>query len=631
MKIFVVIATFLFCFGKSNAQNIYSALTIPDSLKKDANTVIRDKYSKFIIKDINSAREEVHQVITILNEAGKYYLDFEKYSDKFDYLDEAEIKVYDALGFKKNTYSKKDMATQSYGSGLVPDGKVTYFRVTAASYPVTVEVNYTIKYNGLFMYPRNYLQAPYQAVEKEVFEVQAPSNLSFRYKTLNCNYQPAVVRDGQTELHRWQVADLAAYKYEKYSGSSENFAPQILLAPNKFQLNDYEGDMTSWKNFGEWLNKLYEKTTELKEDRKQFYRDMVKNAASENEKIKILYSYLQNNMRYVSIQLGIGGWRPFPASFVEDKKYGDCKALSNYLKSALDAVGIKSNLVVIYRDYQEKFVDEKFPMNDFNHVILSVPQNKDTLWLECTSNTLPFAVLDETTLNRSALLLTENGGVVINTPASNYKTNQVNYFTEIKINDEGGAAVTAAYKAFGEERSNLQMGFHDLKDDDKKKDFIRQNEWKQPDFFDLEIPDKTANPYRINVKMGYENIAAFKAGSKLFLEPRLYRFFDEEIPETKNRINNYFFDYPYQQTDTTIYYLPNGYSAENLPKGKTVNYPFAAYSSSFKWDALNRTITCIAAIQIMVRIVKPANYAQLLEFKNQVLADANEKIVVKKE
>ena len=72
---------------------------------------------------------------------------------------------------------------------------------------------------------------------------------------------------------------------------------------------------------------------------------MVKNATTDREKAAILYNYMQNNMRYVSIQLGIGGLRPFPASFVDDKKYGDCKALSNYLKSALDAVGVKSNIV----------------------------------------------------------------------------------------------------------------------------------------------------------------------------------------------------------------------------------------------------------------------------------------------
>ncbi len=615
----------------TQGQFNYAALTIPDSMRKNADAVTRDEYIKFTIKDINTAKYEVHEVVTVLNEAGNRYLGFNYHSSKFRYLDEAEIKVYDALGIKKASYSKKDMASVNYGDGLVPEGKMTYMSVNAPSYPITIEKNYTVKYNGLFNYPGNYFQPPYHSIEKAIFEVEAPVDLLFRYKLFNCSYQPQITKTGDKELYHWELKNLTAYKSEKKAGASENYVPQVVLAPNKFQLEDYEGDMTSWKNFGEWLNKLYTKTNELKEDRKQFYRGLVKNAATDKEKAKILYSYLQNNMRYVSIQLGIGGWRPFPAGFVDDKKYGDCKALSNYLKSALDAVGVPSNLVIIYRDYEANKLDEKFPVNDFNHAILCIPQSKDSIWLECTSNYLPFAELDETTLNRKALMVCSNGGVLVNTPMSNYKNNTVNFYTEINVNEEGGAAVNVVYKSSGEERSNLLNGFHDLKDDDKRKGFIRYTEWRQPDLFDLTVSDKTANPYIVTGKMEYENIASFKAGSKLFLEPRLYHFFDEDIPETNNRKYDYFFDYPYQQTDTTIYKMPAGYTAENLPKDKSIQLPFAVYNASYKWEAASHTLTCISIVQIKERIVKAADYAKLLDFKNQVTADANEKVVMKKE
>jgi hypothetical protein len=159
-----------------NAQiNIYSAFTIPDSLKKDADVVVRDEYIKFTIKDINSAKCEVHEVYTILNEGGKSALNFNEFSYKFRVLDDAEIKVYDAFGIKKNTYSKKEMTSLNYGDGLVPEGKVTYFNVNAPSYPITVEINYTIKYKGLFNYPGNYFQTTNHAVQNALFEVEAPT------------------------------------------------------------------------------------------------------------------------------------------------------------------------------------------------------------------------------------------------------------------------------------------------------------------------------------------------------------------------------------------------------------------------------------------------------------------------
>jgi transglutaminase-like putative cysteine protease len=622
----------LFVTLQINAQtNIYSAFTIPDSLKKDADVVVREEYIKFTIKDINSAKFEVHDVYTILNEQGKGLLDFQEYSDKFDYLDDAEIKVYDAFGIKKNTYSKKEMVTESYGSGLVPDGKVTHFSVNAPSYPFTIEINYTRKYKGLFVYPANYFQNPYHSIQQEVFEVEVPSDLSFRYKVLNCNYKPVITHNGDKDFYHWEVKNLPAYKLEKYVGSSDNYSPKVLLAPNKFQLDDYDGDMTSWKNFGTWINNLYSTTIRLPDERKAFYRAMVKDVPTIIEKAKILYSYMQNNMRYVSIQLGIGGLKPFQASFVDEKKYGDCKALSNYLKSALDAVGIKSNVVIIQGGMTPRNVLEDFPASYFNHVILCIPQPKDSIWLECTSTTLPFAELGPFTENRKAMLVTDSGGVLVNTPKSNYKNNNTNFFTNIEIDVDGGAKVNTAYRSVGEERNNMLNYFNDMKEDERRRYFISGMEWKQPDIIDITTSGKTENPYVVTAKMEYEKIYSFKAGSKYFLEPRLYPIFNEDIPETEKRIRDYYFTYPYQSADTTVYHLPANFSIETLPKDKIINHPFATYICTYKWDATAHTVITIALLQIKERVVKAADYQKLLDFKKQVLADVNEKIVVKKE
>jgi hypothetical protein len=615
-----------------NAQtNIYSAYTIPDSLKKNADVVVREEYIKFTIKDINSAKFEVHDVYTILNEQGKWLLNFQEYSDKFDYLDDAEIKVYDAFGVKKNTYSKKEMATESYGSGLVPDGKVTHFTVNAPSYPITIEINYTRKYKGLFVYPANYFQNPYHSIQQEVFDVEVPSDLSFRYKVLNCNYQPVITHNGDKDFYHWEVKNLPAYKLEKHVGSSDNYSPKVLLAPNKFQLDDYDGDMTSWKNFGTWINNLYSTTISLPDERKAFYRAMVKDAPTNIEKAKILYSYMQNNMRYVSIQLGIGGLKPFQASFVDEKKYGDCKALSNYLKSALGAVGIESNVVIIQGGVTPRNVLEDFPASYFNHVILCIPQPKDSIWLECTSTTLPFAELGPFTENRKAMMVTDNGGVLVNTPKSNHKNNNTTFFTNIEVDADGGAKVNTGYRSTGEERDNMLNYFNDMKEDEKRRYFISGMEWKQPDIIDITTSVKTQNPYTVNAVMEYEKIYSFKAGSKYFFEPRLYPIFDEDVPETEKRIRDYYFTYPYQSADTTVYHLPANFSIETLPKDKAINLPFAAYNCTYKWDAAAHTVNITAMLQIKERVVKAVDYQKLLDFKKQVLADVNEKIVVKKE
>ncbi len=627
----IIVLLLLVGYGGQAQINIYSALTIPDSLKKDANIVVREESIKLVIKDKNTARYDVHQVFTLLNEQAKADLNFVQYSDKFQVLEDAEIKLYDLSGNQKSTWTKKQMNTGKYGDDLVPDGKYTYFAVNAASYPITLEINYSIKYKGIFHLPTYEFQLPWQSVQHSVFELETPSDLGVRYKLVNTDQKPKISKDGNKEIYTWESKNLKAYKLEKHSGSPNSYVPAVFIGPNKFQLDDYAGDMTSWKNYGLWFNELYAKVSGLPEARKQFYREMVKNASTDNEKATILYNYMQNNMRYVSIQLGIGGLRPFPASFVEEKKYGDCKALSNYLKSALDAVGIKSNLIIIYRDYEPKIVDEKFPMNDFNHVILCVPQAKDSIWLECTSTTLPFASLDETTLSRKGVMITDNGGVLVNTPPSNYKTNSETVNTVIDVTEEGGAKVKMNYTIFGEVRDKILMRFHDMKDDEKRKFFITNMDIKQPDNLEINNSKNKDNPYLVTAKMEYEKIYSFNAGNKLFFETRLYPIFDKEIPEYEKRMRDYYFTYPYQAMDTTIYKFPAGFSLETMPKNKSIQFPFAQFTCTYTWDAATHTLTSTTALQIKDRVIKAADYPKLLDFKKQVMADVNEKIVMKRE
>ena len=186
-KIFSVLIVMVMAINGYAQLNINSALTIPDSLRKDADMVMREESIKLVIKDKNTARYEVHRVFTVLNEQAKNSLSFVQFSDKFHVLDDAEIKLYDLLGKKINTYSKKEMTSLNYGDGLVPEGKVTYFNVNVPSYPITVEFNYSIKFKGIFSLPGYDMQSPWQAVEHSVFEVEVPSDLGVRYKMVNTN------------------------------------------------------------------------------------------------------------------------------------------------------------------------------------------------------------------------------------------------------------------------------------------------------------------------------------------------------------------------------------------------------------------------------------------------------------
>ncbi len=608
----------------------YSALSIPDSLKKNADAVMREDVQNFTVKDINSAMLEIHEIVTILNEDGSHHLSFGATSSKFNYLDAAEINVYNAVGTKVNTYTKKEMQTASFGEGLVEDGKTTYFKVTAPSYPITVEKIYSIKFKGILSYPKNTIQNPYTAVEHFKYTVVVPSELGLRYKVINAHQVPGLISNIDGNTYSWEAKNLVAKKSEKHNGSSSRYAPQILLAPNKFKLDDYEGDMTSWKNFGEWNHRLIGNRNQLSEKGKAVIQSLTKETTTDIEKAKLIYNYLQKNMRYVSIQLGIGGFQPFPADFVQEKKYGDCKALSNYMQAALNVVGIKSHYAVINSGANAIPALEDFPSDPFDHIILCIPQEKDSIWLECTSQTEDFGELGDFTENRKALLVTENGGVLVNTPASKPSNNIFTSSTQIELNEDGTGKAEASITGTGEFKQQQVAYTYQQSEDDKRRYLIKAIEWKQPDVVTVTNGTRFEKPYRINAKMEYDQLPAFKTGSKMFLQPRLYPLFDEDIPDSEKRIQDYYFAFPYQAKDTTVYHLPEGFGIDNLPKEKTITYPFAKYNCAYTWNEATKLITITTALEITEHVVKAASYPQLLEFRKAVEADMNEKIVVKR-
>lgn len=138
--------------------------------------------------------------------------------------------------------------------------------------------------------------------------------------------------------------------------------------------------------------------------------------------------------------------KPYPASYVSANKYGDCKALSNYMKSLLEVVGIPSYLTVIEGNLCPGNIFRNFPSQQFNHVILTVPLSKDTLYLENTSNIHPFGCTGTFIQNREALLINDKNSRLIHIPAMTDEQVANNRTFNIHFNKSGNAEVELKFR-----------------------------------------------------------------------------------------------------------------------------------------------------------------------------------------
>ena len=630
MKKYLLLIPLLFVLSGMHAQNkIFDAASIPEELRKNAYSVVRDEHIEFEVKSVDKAVYKVHRVVTVLNENGKDQLQFQEYSDQFQSIESVSIQSFDSNGRNIKKYKKSDLFSQATGEGLVPDGRTYYMEIPATSYPITLQVDYEIRFNGLLSYPNFAVQLPEQSVQNSVFLASIPSELDLRFKGKNTSIAPVTTDDGKIKTYTWSVKQLPALEEESGSVSAESRYPHVLLSPNKFALDNYPGDMSSWESFGKWYGSLAKNAGNLTEERKQFFRSLVKNAATDREKIRLIYNYLQTNCRYVSIQLGIGGFKPFEADFVDKKKYGDCKALSNYTQACLNAVGIKSYQALINASYNKEPVDPGFPHNEFNHVIVCVPSQKDTIWLECTSNTSEFGVLGNFTENRNALLITEDGGKLVPTPKSKASDNFFASTSVIELAEDGSGTVHVSMHTTGEYKDDMMNYIGNQKKDDQKKYLVNYLGYIQPDELEINYNQADKNA-PTTLTMNISKIPEFTAGKKLFLNPRIYKMWTNALPKAENRTQDFYFPHPFVKIDTTIYKLPAGLAMETLPKAKKLVFEYGSFTTSYEFDDTKKTITTIARLQLDQYKIPVTKFVATKNFFNEVLGEYTEKIVVKR-
>ena len=310
----------------------------------------------------------------------------------------------------------------------------------------------------------------------------------------------------------------------------------------------------------------------------------------------------------------------------DEKKYGDCKALSFYTYSVLKAIGIKSYVALINAKYNQVPVDPLFPSNHFNHMILCVPQKNDSIWLECTSRISDFNYLGSFTENRYALLITDEGGVLVPTPVSQPSKNSSSVVTQITLNEDGSGQSSSILSVKGDSREFMD-GFIMAKKNEQKDFLINTLGFSAPDEFTCN--KLNAESIRLDLQIG--KIPQFSAGSKMFLNPRIYSFWSTDLPSTLQRRQDYFFRCAEDKTDTTVYHLPQGFTVDALPQAATAQCAYATYCANYAYDQQKNQLICTARLVLFKNRIPADQYAEVKSFFDELLAEESHKIVIKKD
>ncbi|MBS4064712.1 MAG: DUF3857 domain-containing protein [Chitinophagaceae bacterium] len=623
----------LLLISNSRAQLPLTVNQIPDSLKKDVDAVYQLEEMICSIESPSFYKLKVHNIITILTKQGRRHGAVQVGTDKFIKLDDAEVTVYDSTGKEFKSYKKRDFS--SYGgndaSTIASDNKVLDLDYIFPGYPYSIDIAYTVHVSSYLDVPEWFFGSSDASLITSRYIVETKNNQQIRYKTYNSDMKPVISSNGSANTYTWQITGRKKPHKEPGSFGRIIAEPWVDVSPVNFQYDGYAGSLASWNDFGKLFYPFYEEANPFTLQRKAYFQSIADKGSSTREKIKLLYSYLQNETRYVSIQFGIGGYKPFPVAFAEEKKYGDCKGLTHYMKHILQAAGIKAYPAVINAGTNEYPVDPAFASNRFNHVILCVPDGKDTIWLECTSKDNYPGVLGAFTENRNALLLTEKGGLLVKTPSSNSQNNIWTSHTEVELFDDGGAIVKSRMFLSGDIWTPFFYLVTGKSKDDIKKALVTHFQYKAPDDLEVKIIGDSADGHLIECKFAYSQFYDFKSGSKYFLPLRNFKLNDEDVTSTDTRVFDYLFDYPYIKTDSTVYILPNVLKKENLPETKTIENEVVSYQRTTIDNTGENKLIVSSRLHVKKHVVPAAGYKDVAKLFELIQKDENQKIVLKKQ
>jgi hypothetical protein len=574
----------LLTISSFSQTNKLSSLSVPPHLKENANAVFRDNSIEITIEAVDRMLVKNRQVVTVLNKKGNVDARIVEAYDDDTKITKLSAKIYDAFGNEIKKYTKNKFIDISAVSGgtLYSDSRVKYIDYIPVAYPYTLvfESEYRTSSTGFIprWIPNN---GYYVGVEKSTYILNNPLKIKLRTKEKSFKGYPIENLSTGVNLH-YVIKNQKALKPENLSSSYLEYMPHLMVASNEFALKKVTGRASNWKEFGEWMHrKLIQDRDILDVSTIEKIKSLVADITDPIEKAKIVYKFVQDKTRYISVQVGIGGWEPIAANQVDQVGYGDCKGLTNYTKALLDAVGVKSYFTLVYAQQKRNIVKD-FSSMQGNHAILNIPNNGNDIWLECTSQTIPFGFLGDFTDDRDVLVITPEGGIIKRTPAYFNEDNLQTIDGSIQLFENGSVKASLERVSHGiqyDQKSRYDsMSEEDLKKHYKTKDWSYNN--------NLEINsvalenDKDSVVFTEKMKTSITDYATINENDYLFRVNMFNR--DTNVPKRyRDRTLPLKISRGYQDIDQYSYVIPKGYTFAGLPEEKNITTKFGSYKVSF--------------------------------------------------
>lgn len=530
------------------------------------------------------------------------------------------------------------------GDELVDDVKFRVLQIPAADPGNIVGYEYEVEEQPFYLQHTWSLQGA-DPVREGHYSLQLPASWDFKVSWLNHPEVAAV--DGGSNLWRWTVKDVEGIRKEEDMPPVSGVEGQMIVTffpPGGRALNGF----AAWNEMGKWYGDLVGNRVPASLEIKQEVAALTASKSTQLQKMQALAHFVQHDIRYVAIELGIGGLQPHAASEVFSHHYGDCKDKATLMRSMLQEIGVESYYVLI--NTERGVITRDMPAhNGFDHAITAIrlpdgvastsliatmqhPKLGKLLFFDPTDDLTPFGQIRGELQDNYALLVTPEGGDLVELPQQPAAMNSIQRTAILTLDPSGALRGDVKEVRLGDRAASERWRLRTLSNDqDRIKPIESLLAGSLSNFritkaalINVSFADQ---PFGFNYSFEAERYAK-NAGGLLLVRPRVLGVKSQGLLETKEpRKFPVEFEGPVLDTDKFEITIPPGYEVDDLPPPVDADYSFASYHS--KTEVKGNVIGYTRTFEVKELSVPVEKADDLKKFYRTIAGDERNTVVLK--
>jgi hypothetical protein len=621
-------------------------VTLP-SYDEKTDAVLLYSETNVTVLSTDRIRTHVREAYKILRPEGRKRGTVEVYFDRTTKIISLHGWCIPAQGkdYEVKDKDAMDFAPPAEGGYLVEDIKVRILHVPAPDPGNIIGYEYEVEEQPFWLQDVWYFQER-DPVRESHYSLQLPPGWVFKTSWL---FHPEVKPDeGSGNVLLWKVSDVKGIRPEPNMPPWEGLAGQMIVSFFPAGGTPQKNEFANWEGVGSWLGTLYSGQMGASEAMRQEVSVLTSGKTSLQAKMQAIAAFVQHDIRYVAIELGIGGWQPHAAPDVFAHRYGDCKDKATLMRTMLREIGVDSYQVAI--NTERGSVTRETPAHSaFNHVILAIklpeevkdpsliavvqhPKLGRILFFDPTNDATPFGEIGGYLQANYGLLITPDGGELVELPQQPSAMNGIQRVGKLTLDSSGILKGDVEEMRLGDRAAQERWRLRTVtKSIDRIKPIESVLAGSLPSFQIVKATlvnfEQTDLPFGFKYTFQSDNYAKV-AGNLLLVRPRVLGNKSSGILETKEpRRFPLEFEGPSRDTDSFEIALPAGYEVDELPPPTDADFSFGSYHS--KTEADGNVLHYTRSMEIRELSVPVSKMDELKKFYRMIAADERNTAVLK--